>query len=105
MHKKHSLDSKSWIILTLINSIKIRNRLARKYKRHPNEFNATTYKRFGNKLNGELKAAKHNYIVSQLDQAANPKSQWPIVRLLIGSKNDCNIGSILHEGRTISDPL
>lgn len=51
LFERQSIQSEDWITSDLHADIKVKNKLARKYNRNPNDYNKAAFKKFRNRLN------------------------------------------------------
>ena len=88
--KTKTLNNKSilkpWFSNELKNLIKERNKLYRKFLKHPIT-NGESYRRFRNHVNNKLKEEKQKYYLNKLDEAmGNSKKTWSILNNILNNK-------------------
>jgi hypothetical protein len=80
-----------WLTSALKTSIKRKNYLFHKMKRHPNANNIDNYKKYRNKLSKILREAERKYYNTQLeDNKQNVKRSWKILKDIINRKKTNN---------------
>ena len=105
--KDIKLDIKPWINQKIVELIKYRDRLKRKFKRRPTIENGCLYKKFRNRVVNELKASRaayhQRYFRSHKD---NMKKLWSGIRSIINIKQNCcfQVSQLMVEGSQIIDP-
>lgn len=104
LSKNKPSGTNAWIT-PLTEDIKTKNRLTRKFKRYPTEYNTSVPKTYQNRMRARVRATKKQFILSKLDQGTRSKGLWAIIRSLISPECDRNIKSIsLGEGIDTPDP-
>ena len=81
-------ERKSWLPTELIYSIKIKNKLYRKYLKNPTDLNKDNYKAYKNTLNRKLREAEKQHYTHLIDQnKKNPRKSWQVIKEIIGKKS------------------
>ena len=82
-------SSTPWLSSTVLKTIKKRNKLYRKWKRHPSSANWESFKIARNEATTSTRRAKINFFSSKLDTRLPPKQLWKNIRQLsIGNKDE-----------------
>ena len=97
---------KTWMTNGVINSIKYKNKLYKKFISNPTTSNSSKYKKFRNKLNSTIKLTKANYYRDKFNSAkTNIKNTWNIINSLLNKNCHTNIPPKLNcGGQPTSDP-
>ena len=78
---------KSWMTDGVINSIKHKNKLYKKYLNNPTPNNFCAYKLFRNKLNTIIKVSKAKFYNDKFEKAKNnAKNTWNVINSLLNKK-------------------
>ena len=86
--RKHHFSNKPWLTKGILNSIKRKNKLYRRYLRSPTLQNESYYKTFKNKLNHTIKIAKSLHYAKKLQNIkSDMKSTWKILNEVINKKS------------------
>lgn len=99
---------KPWISDFICMKIKIRNRIFRNLKKHPNNIKLKIYfKKYRNKLNEEIKALKNTYYKKAFDDCnGNSKAIWNLVNDITGQqcKKGNELISLTINDQDVNDP-
>ena len=100
-------DSKPWITSTLLNSIKKKNNLYKKYLNKKSVDLLEKYKKYKNKLTSVLRFAEKNYFSNKLLEAINNLSKtWRIINNMTNrSTSKASIHKIEENNQMIDDPM
>lgn len=105
---KSKTPKKPWITMGLINSIKTKDKLFRKYRNKPNHENKLKYTKYRNILNNILRVSKKNHITAELNiHKNNMKKTWQTLNHLLGRDKSSKPPShfIDHKGTEVKDPI
>lgn len=84
-------NSTPWLTASVLDAIKLRNKLYSKWKRNPTEENWNCFKSARNNATASARNAKKTYFCSKLDTSLPSKQLWRNVRnLTFGNTNDSN---------------
>ena len=103
--KQKTLEN-SWMTNELLNAIKDKNKLYKKYLKLPITY-AEEYKRLRNRVAHLTRDAKREYYNAKFDAAqGNSKKTWGVLNKLLNkkTKNKSHIKEIKTDGETITDP-
>lgn len=106
--KKSQFLSKPWISKGLQNSIKLKNKLYKKYLKKPNPFNENKYKNYKNKLNHSLKLSKKNYYQNKLETIKTDlKAVWKLLNEVINRRKTTSKlpNTFMHNNEEITNPM
>ena len=105
--RKQSRSNKPWLSNALINCIKKKNRVYRKYLRNPTMDRQSIYKCYKNKLNYSLRIAKRLYYEKKLNNVQSTLATWKVLNdILNRSKINSNRCSTFKAGYCeITDPV
>ena len=79
--------SKPWLSKGLLKSVKLKNRLYKKYLSNPTIENEMTYKRYKNKLNHSVRIAKSLHYAKKLERVkSDTKATWRVLNEVINKK-------------------
>jgi hypothetical protein len=97
-----------WITKGILNSIKTKDKLHKKFKTTNNEVNETLYKKYRNKLECVKRLAKKNYYTSEIKKFKdNPKKLWGTIKSIINKQNSIThfpTSFTLNENNKITNP-
>ena len=95
---------KPWLTTGMKNSVKFKNKLFIKYKRHPTAENHNTYKMFRNKLTSLMRNSEKCYFEEQFNKnKSNLKKSWTLIKKIINKQKCCQNHEFLIDNITISD--
>ena len=105
--KKQSRLNKPWLSNALINCIKKKNKLYRKYLRNPIMDRQSIYKSYKNKLNHSLRIAKRLHYEKKLNNVQSTLATWKVLNdILNRSKINSNRCSTFKAGDCeVTDPV
>ena len=105
--KEYKLKHKPWITPEILKSIRIKNKLFKRYIRLKTQSSREIYKRFRNKLTHTLDISKKAYFSKQFScSKRDPKTLWKNVEKIIRFKKSKSnsINLINNQGDLIKDP-
>lgn len=101
--RNHEIRRKPWVTNGLLNSIKTKNELYKRYKSNMTDDGLReTYRRYRNTLNSMINITNNNYSREKLMDVNNTKALWSTVKEISGEKNtyevpDASTRSIGHQ--------
>ena len=108
-HNTHSIYKlrKPWLSLALKTSIKTKNKLYLKFKKHPTEHNRTSYNTYRRRLQNLLREAEKHHFSSLLEQHRNNmKKTWIVIKEAIGIEKQRRMGKNFNiNGNSVTDPI
>ena len=88
--------NKPWMSNELLNSVKIKQKLYKKFLTCPSDINNTTYKKFSNKLTHSIKYAKQQYFQNKIRESkSDGKKIWQTINEIVDIKNKTKTNNIV----------
>jgi len=102
---RHKQAKNPWMTPGLLVSQKEKDRLYRRFKRHPIT-HKEEYNQYRNAFTKLTTVARENYIQNQFETSqGNSKKVWKIISNLLGKNNQSNSDSLIIDDEVITDPL
>ena len=94
-----------WITSGILKSIKVKNKLYRRFLRNPSSENNTNYKKYRNKLNHVIRFSKKNYFNDKFNNCKNnAKGTWSIINELLNKRSSNSVSSFSDGDNPVTDP-
>lgn len=105
---KRESRSKPWASQAITKSLRHKNKLYKKYITNPTSLNHDKYKRYRNKLNHVIRAAKKKYYANEMvKNSKNMKALWSTIKEILNKKKSFNSfpSEFIVNDKPISDPI
>ena len=105
-NKRLRCQKSPWINSLLIQKMRERNSLKKRFDKNPNDLVWSQFKKARNEVNYLVKKTKRDYFMTQIYSAKrDPKSNWRLINELTSTKTsvNSNVKAIKQEGVTLSN--
>ena len=95
-------SNQPWITPAIINSCNTKNRLYRRYLRHPSVANEHLFKNYRNQLTSTIRLAKKTFYANKFEKCKNNmKSTWREINNVLGKGKRANIPDKCHDEQQV----